>query len=57
MSDQGVLVWFITGTSSGFGNRLVHTVLGRGDKVIATTRSLATLPILDSTSQNQMIFM
>ncbi|KDQ56791.1 hypothetical protein JAAARDRAFT_59038 [Jaapia argillacea MUCL 33604] len=53
--SSSVLVWFITGTSSGFGNRLVHTVLGRGDKVIATTRSLATLPILDSIPSPQRL--
>jgi len=28
-----------TGTTSGFGKRLVTTVLERGDKVIATARS------------------
>ncbi|KAF9466009.1 hypothetical protein BDZ94DRAFT_1306724 [Collybia nuda] len=32
-------VWLITGTSSGFGKRLVHLVLSRGDRVIATARS------------------
>ncbi|KAH9947179.1 NAD-P-binding protein [Amylocystis lapponica] len=31
-------VWFITGTSSGFGARLVKQVLARGDLVIATVR-------------------
>ncbi|CCL99482.1 uncharacterized protein FIBRA_01500 [Fibroporia radiculosa] len=33
-------VWLITGTSSGFGKRLVASVLARGDYVIATVRSL-----------------
>ncbi|KAL0947910.1 hypothetical protein HGRIS_010544 [Hohenbuehelia grisea] len=33
------LVWFITGTSSGFGRCLVHAVLARGDFVVATARS------------------
>lgn len=32
------LVWFITGTSSGFGLELVRAVLERGDSVIATSR-------------------
>ncbi|KAF9466010.1 hypothetical protein BDZ94DRAFT_282879 [Collybia nuda] len=32
-------VWLITGTTSGFGKRLVHSVLARGDRVIATARS------------------
>ncbi|KAG1894361.1 uncharacterized protein F5891DRAFT_1256111 [Suillus fuscotomentosus] len=38
MSDPKV--WLITGTSSGFGRRLVSIVLERGDRVIATARSL-----------------
>jgi NAD(P)-dependent dehydrogenase (short-subunit alcohol dehydrogenase family) len=33
-------VWFITGCSSGFGTALVHEILGRGDKVIASARNL-----------------
>lgn len=32
-----------TGTSSGMGNCLVRSVLARGDKVIATARSLHTI--------------
>jgi NADP-dependent 3-hydroxy acid dehydrogenase YdfG len=31
-------VWFITGTSQGFGNELVRAVLQRGDSVVATSR-------------------
>ncbi|OBZ71536.1 putative oxidoreductase YusZ [Grifola frondosa] len=38
--EKTTLVWFITGTSSGFGRRLVHIALNRGDFVIATARSL-----------------
>ncbi|KAF4566403.1 short-chain dehydrogenases/reductases (SDR) family protein [Pleurotus pulmonarius] len=34
------LVWLITGASQGFGRRLVHAALSRGDKVIATSRTL-----------------
>lgn len=33
------LVWFITGTSQGFGLELVRAALERGDKVIATSRT------------------
>ena len=33
------LVWFITGTSQGFGLELVRGPLERGDKVIATSRT------------------
>ncbi len=31
-------VWFITGTSSGFGKALAEEVLAKGDKVVATAR-------------------
>ncbi|KAH8831060.1 hypothetical protein DL96DRAFT_1777027 [Flagelloscypha sp. PMI_526] len=37
------LVWLITGTNSGFGRRLTQIALSRGDKVIATARSLEKL--------------
>ncbi|KAG7095289.1 hypothetical protein E1B28_006058 [Marasmius oreades] len=37
------LVWFITGTSSGFGYRLVLSALARGDLVIATARDFEKL--------------
>ncbi len=33
------LVWFITGTSQGFGKELVHAALKRGDFVVATSRT------------------
>ncbi|KAG9311400.1 hypothetical protein JVU11DRAFT_8511 [Chiua virens] len=36
-------VWLITGTSSGFGRRLVSIVRQRGDRVIATARKLADI--------------
>ena len=32
-------VWFITGTSQGFGRELVQNALQRGDSVVATSRS------------------
>ncbi|NDF15231.1 SDR family NAD(P)-dependent oxidoreductase [bacterium] len=35
--------WFITGCSSGFGRILAGILLGRGDRVIATARSLASI--------------
>ncbi|KAF8626031.1 hypothetical protein AX15_005121 [Amanita polypyramis BW_CC] len=40
MPSESPKVWLITGTSSGFGRCLVHSVLERGDLVIATARSL-----------------
>ena len=36
------------GTSSGFGKRLVASVLNRGDRVIATARSLENIQFLRS---------
>jgi NAD(P)-dependent dehydrogenase (short-subunit alcohol dehydrogenase family) len=36
-------IWLVTGCSSGLGRELVRSILVRGDKVIATARSLADL--------------
>src|SRR5258708_5992748 len=36
-------VWFITGTSKGFGRVWAEAALARGDKVAATARDVATL--------------
>jgi NAD(P)-dependent dehydrogenase (short-subunit alcohol dehydrogenase family) len=47
MSDNskkpGGRVWFITGTSSGFGRALSEAVLARGDRVVATARDLTAI--------------
>lgn len=32
------LTWLVTGTSSGLGEQLVHSILACGDRVIATAR-------------------
>lgn len=37
--NKNGLVWFITGTSQGFGRELVHAALQRGDSVVATSRN------------------
>ncbi|KAI0086748.1 hypothetical protein BDY19DRAFT_958428 [Irpex rosettiformis] len=42
------LVWFITGTSAGFGSILAKTALARGDRVIASARSLDKIKHLES---------
>jgi NAD(P)-dependent dehydrogenase (short-subunit alcohol dehydrogenase family) len=42
-----MLVWFVTGCSSGFGEQFVHGILSRGDKVIATGRNLEKLKHLE----------
>lgn len=51
-------VWLVTGTSSGFGRRLVTSALQRGDRVIATARSLDKLQDLvashDPTLRNNL---
>ena len=36
-------VWLITGCSSGFGSEIAKAALARGDKVVATARSVAKL--------------
>ncbi len=36
-------VWFITGTSSGFGRVLAESVLAAGDRVVATARDVTTV--------------
>ena len=36
-------VWFITGSSSGFGYLLVKEALRRGDRVIATARNASQI--------------
>ncbi len=36
-------VWFITGTSKGFGRIWAEAALARGDRVAATARDSATL--------------
>ncbi len=40
---QGTKVWFITGTSRGFGRVWTEAALQRGDKVAATARNLASI--------------
>jgi NAD(P)-dependent dehydrogenase (short-subunit alcohol dehydrogenase family) len=38
MSTQNQQVWFITGSSTGFGRVLAEAVLQKGDRVVATAR-------------------
>ena len=40
MSDK---VWFITGTSRGFGREWATAALERGDRVAATARNIGSL--------------
>jgi NAD(P)-dependent dehydrogenase (short-subunit alcohol dehydrogenase family) len=39
-------VWFITGSTTGFGAEFVKNVLKRGDKVIATARNESKISFL-----------
>ncbi|MBT1703320.1 SDR family oxidoreductase [Chryseosolibacter indicus] len=39
-------VWFITGTSRGFGNEWAKAALQRGDKVVATARNIESIEAL-----------
>lgn len=41
------LVWLVTGCSSGFGEQFVHSILARGDKVIATARNIEKVKHLE----------
>jgi NADP-dependent 3-hydroxy acid dehydrogenase YdfG len=41
------LIWLITGCSSGFGEQFVESILARGDKVIATARTLSKIKHLE----------
>ncbi|OQV09753.1 hypothetical protein CLAIMM_13842 [Cladophialophora immunda] len=47
-------VWFITGTSSGFGKALTLEVLKRGDKVIASARNANKLEDLKKAGADTM---
>ena len=38
-------VWFITGTSKGFGRVWAEAALERGDQVVATARDVKTLAV------------
>jgi len=42
-SSSNHRVWFITGTSQGFGRELVRAALQRGDSVVATSRNPETV--------------
>jgi NAD(P)-dependent dehydrogenase (short-subunit alcohol dehydrogenase family) len=44
LSPNTHLVWFITGSSQGFGRELVRAALERGDSVMATSRKPQSLP-------------
>jgi NAD(P)-dependent dehydrogenase (short-subunit alcohol dehydrogenase family) len=47
--DNGGKVWFITGTSRGFGRSWAEAALERGDRVAATARDVSSLDDLVAT--------
>lgn len=47
--------WFITGCSSGFGERLALAAAQRGDQVIATARDVGTIEEMSSPFADRMI--
>ncbi len=46
--------WFITGTSSGFGNIMTEKLLARGDRVAATLRKVGVLDDLKARYPDQL---
>jgi NAD(P)-dependent dehydrogenase (short-subunit alcohol dehydrogenase family) len=50
-------VWFITGSSRGFGAELVRAVLARGDRVVATARHTEQLhALVDGHAERARVF-
>ncbi|MDY7233197.1 SDR family NAD(P)-dependent oxidoreductase [Hyalangium rubrum] len=47
-------VWFVTGSSSGFGRAVVEEALRRGDQVVATARRPEALAELAATSPDRL---
>ncbi|GCE10700.1 oxidoreductase [Tengunoibacter tsumagoiensis] len=48
-------VWFITGSSTGFGRALAEAVLAHGDRLVATARNLEQLQNLTAPSSKQLL--
>lgn len=48
-------VWFVTGTSSGFGRSLVEEVLARGERVVATARDPRALEDLVARAPDRVL--
>jgi NADP-dependent 3-hydroxy acid dehydrogenase YdfG len=53
--EQSGKVWFITGSSRGFGRIWTKAALERGDKVAATARNLASIADLNKTYGAQVL--
>jgi NAD(P)-dependent dehydrogenase (short-subunit alcohol dehydrogenase family) len=48
-------VWFITGSSTGFGRLLAQEVLKRGDRVVATARRLEAVKDIEDTHKDKAL--
>jgi NAD(P)-dependent dehydrogenase (short-subunit alcohol dehydrogenase family) len=48
VSERDARVWFVTGSTSGFGRALVDAARGRGDRVVATARRPELLTDLEA---------
>ncbi len=48
-------VWFITGTSSGFGRSIAEEAIARGDRVVATARDPKTLDALVASAPERVL--
>ncbi|AHH19996.1 putative oxidoreductase, SDR-family [Nocardia nova SH22a] len=48
-------VWFVTGSSRGFGRRFVEAALSRGDRVAATARAVESLAPLAAEYENALL--
>ncbi|RKI58001.1 SDR family NAD(P)-dependent oxidoreductase [Corallococcus sp. AB049A] len=56
MSAQGSdKVWFVTGSSSGFGRSIVEEVIERGERVVATARDPGTLEDLVARAPDRVL--
>lgn len=55
MEEEQDKVWFITGTSRGFGRVWTEAALKRGDKVVATARNVVTLGDLKDKYGDQIL--
>ena len=47
-------VFFVTGTSTGFGKYLVEEIIAKGDRVVATARKPDTLSFANTTPKNYL---
>ncbi|TFE22700.1 SDR family NAD(P)-dependent oxidoreductase [Cohnella luojiensis] len=47
-------VWFITGTSTGFGRKFVEQLLHTGDKIVATARNIESIADLKEASPDNV---